>query len=68
MVIAMAVKGYVYNPGAARSTVPGEIVADLEELQLRLDVDTVRKWLQSGAELLDQEVIAALPSRPPPER
>ena len=68
MVITMAVKGYAYNPRAGRSEVPREIVADLEKLQLKLDVDTVRKWLQTGTELLDQEVLDAIASAASPKR
>jgi len=50
LVIGMAVKGYGYNPAAARSGVPNEIAGDLDELEIPLDSDTVRKWLRTAAE------------------
>ena len=55
LVIGMAVKGYTYKPGASKSPIPTEIADDLALLGISLDVDTVRKWLKAGAELLPPE-------------
>ena len=63
MVIAMAIDGYRYKPGAPKSPVPQEIVAALERLGLKLDIDTVRKWLKEGADLLDQQVITDIATK-----
>jgi hypothetical protein len=52
LVIGMAIKGYTYDPSAAKSDAPGEIVEDLAECGLEIDPDTVRKYLKMGAELL----------------
>jgi hypothetical protein len=52
LVIGMAVKGYTFNPTAARSTAVSEITSDLAELGLSISDDTVRKWLKEAAELL----------------
>jgi hypothetical protein len=57
LVIGMAVKGYSFQPRAARSHVPSEIAGDLEQLGIRLDVDTVRKYLKEGAELLPPDAV-----------
>ena len=65
MVIAMAIRGYGYDPRALKSDVPGEIVNDLAELGISLDGDTVRKHLRAGAELVDQ---GALNERAPKKR
>lgn len=56
MVIAMAIKGYSYDPKAKKSSKISEIVNDAEELGLMINADTVRKWLKEGAELLDQDI------------
>ena len=55
LVIGMAVGGYGYVPTANRSEQPAMIEADLARLGLSLDVDTIRKWLKRGAELLPPE-------------
>jgi hypothetical protein len=55
LVIGMAVKGFDYDPAAARSDVPTEIAAALDGLGIGIDVGTVRKWLAFGAELLPKE-------------
>lgn len=49
LVIGMAIKGYGYDPQAARSPCAGEIVADLENLGIAITDDTVRKWLKEAA-------------------
>jgi hypothetical protein len=55
LVIGMAVGGYGYNRSSAKSGVPQEIANDLALNGLRLDVDTVRKYLQQGSVLLPLE-------------
>jgi hypothetical protein len=52
LVIAMAIKGYGYNPSASKSDVPGKIVSDFSELGLNIDVGTVRKFLAQGRDLV----------------
>lgn len=52
LVIGMAVKGYSYDPDAKKNTSVSDIAADLAVLGLQLDVDTIRKYLKQGAELL----------------
>ncbi len=49
LVIGMAIKGYGYDPRAARSPSAGEIVADLQNLGIAITDDTVRKWLKEAA-------------------
>jgi hypothetical protein len=56
MIIAMAVKGYGFDPSSSRSNVVSEITSDLAQVGLLLSDDNVRKWLKEAAELL-----------PPPE-
>lgn len=55
LVITMAVVGYKYAPNSKRNEAVGEIVKDAESLGLKIDADTVRKWLRRGAELLPNE-------------
>jgi hypothetical protein len=57
LVIGMAVKGYSFQPRAARSPIAPEIAGDLEQLGIALDVDTVRKYLKEGAELLPPNAV-----------
>lgn len=52
LIIGMAVAGYRYDPSARRSAVSAEIASDLAKLGIPLNDDTVRKWLQEGAEHL----------------
>ncbi len=58
MIIALAIKGYGYQPKAERSTTPAEIESDMHTLGLGINIDTIRKHLKSGAALLDDEVLA----------
>lgn len=53
MVIAMAQK-YDYDHKANKSGVPLKIVTDIEKLGLKLNIDTVRNWLDKSSNLLDQ--------------
>jgi hypothetical protein len=46
----MAVAGYGYNPKDVRSGIVTEIQGDLERNGIRLDSDTVRKWLRAAVE------------------
>jgi hypothetical protein len=50
IIIGMAVKGYSYDPGASRSTVPKEVADDLAALGVGVSDDTVRKYLKEAAE------------------
>ncbi len=43
---------YKYDPRASRNEAVAEIASDLAKLGVALDVDTVRKRLREGAELL----------------
>jgi hypothetical protein len=56
LVIGMAEAGYKYDPSAAKSDVPGKIVSDLLMLGLKIDVGTVRKYLEQGLELLPGDI------------
>ena len=57
LVIGLAVKGYGFQPRAARSQVPSEIAGDLDQLGIGLDADTVRKYLKEGTELLPPDAV-----------
>src|SRR5205814_10371881 len=50
LVIGMAIQGYKYDPIAKRSDIPNEIARDLQALGLKIDDDTVRKWLRLAAD------------------
>ena len=52
LVIGMATEGYRYNPAAARNPATKDIADDLARAGVPLDPDTVRHWLQEGAEIL----------------
>jgi hypothetical protein len=52
LIIAMAVKGYGFNPAAKRSDSIKDIVSDIEKCGLSLSDDTVRRYLRDGVELL----------------
>ena len=52
LVIGMAMKGYSYNPLAARNDATSDIAGDLNLLGIGLDPDTIRKYLKEGTELL----------------
>ncbi|MFN4266001.1 MAG: hypothetical protein ACK4F8_09690 [Aquabacterium sp.] len=50
LVIGMAVKCYVYDPKASKSTTPKEIADDLAGLGISITDDTVRKYLKEAAQ------------------
>jgi hypothetical protein len=56
LVIGMAIGGYAYDPKRNRSGVPAEISNDLESKGLGLDLKTIRKYLDEGADLVPPEV------------
>lgn len=58
LVVGMAVRGYRYDPEAARNDAPGEIAGDLASLGIEVTDDTVRKWLKEAA-------ATVLPKTPP---
>ncbi len=49
LVIGMAMKGYTYDPSAAKSTAIKEIADDLNYLGMSITDDTVRKYLKQAA-------------------
>jgi hypothetical protein len=55
MIIGLAVKGYGYDPKAARSTIVPDIVSDLELAGVPVGDDTVRKYLREAAEYLPRD-------------
>ena len=57
MIIAMAMKGYRYEPKAERSTIPSEIESDMNLLGVGINLETIRKHLRNGSALLDDEVL-----------
>lgn len=57
MVIAMAIKGYSFNPADARSATIAEVVSDAERLGLSISRDTVRKHLKAAVDLLPPEAL-----------
>lgn len=50
LVIGMAVRGYGYDPQAARNSATTEIAKDLEGLGMPIDSDTVKKWLNEAVD------------------
>lgn len=52
IVLGMAIKGYSYDPKASRNPTAKEVASDLSLIGLRLDEDTVRKYLAEATELL----------------
>jgi hypothetical protein len=55
LLLAMAVKKYHYRPAALRNSATTRIASDLVELGLRLDEDTIRKYLTEAKELLPRD-------------
>lgn len=52
MIIAMAIKGYSYNPAVGRSPTANEISQDMHALQLSCTDDTIRKMLNAAKDYL----------------
>jgi hypothetical protein len=57
LIIALAVKGYGYDPKAERSKIPSEIESDMNLLGVGINLETIRKHLRSGSALLDDEAL-----------
>jgi hypothetical protein len=57
MIIALAIKGYGYDPSAERSAIPSEIESDMNLLGVGINLETIRKYLRTGSALLDDEVL-----------
>jgi hypothetical protein len=57
LIIAMAIKGYSYDPKAKRGDRINEIVSDLENCGVPLSDDTVRRYLREAIDLLPPEEI-----------
>lgn len=57
ILIGMAMKGYGFDPAAARSQTPKEITDDMAKLGLIVTDDTVRKYLKQAADTV-------LPAKP----
>ena len=52
MVVGMAMRKYGYNPAAKKSETASQIAQDLEQVDLSLDPDTIRKMLRIASELI----------------
>lgn len=55
LVAAMAVRGYRFNPDAARNPATKDIQDDLELLGIGLDQKTILKWLRESTNLISAE-------------
>lgn len=56
LVLGMAMAKYGYNPKAAKSPTAKKIASDLLEKGIKLDEDTIRKWLKESAEFMPDEM------------
>lgn len=56
LVIGMAIDGYGYDPKASRSPIPKQIAGHLLQHGIRMDDDTVRKWLNQAKENYSPEL------------
>jgi hypothetical protein len=52
IIAAMAVRKYRYNPNALKNAATQNIADDVQEVRLRLDVDTVRKYVAEAGRFL----------------
>lgn len=59
IVAAMSIKGYRFNPEAARNPATKDIQDDLELLGIGLDQKTILKWLRESAKLISPENFGA---------
>lgn len=57
LVIGMAVRGYKFDPRQKRNDATSDIFSDLDHLDIRLDRDTILKWLREGAKLLSPNAL-----------
>ncbi len=48
MLYAMAVSGYGWDPTAGKSVITAQIVEDVAKADMKIDVDTVRKYLKAA--------------------
>jgi hypothetical protein len=53
LILGMAMRKYGYKPNSMRNDVAKLIYSDLNGLELKLDEDTIRKWLRESAEAQD---------------
>lgn len=56
LILGMAIKGYGYDPKATKSTGVSEIASDLQLIGLKLNDDTVRKYLNEAKALFSGEL------------
>lgn len=54
LIAGMAIRGYAYDPKAAKNAAIGDIESDLQLLGVRLDQDTIRKWVQEAVSYVDE--------------
>jgi hypothetical protein len=55
MIIAMAVDGYRYKIDSERSAIPTKIADALDQMGISLDLDTIRKYLKEGRDILPKD-------------
>jgi hypothetical protein len=55
LVATMAVKGYSFDPNAARNDSTSEIQSDADLLGLELDQKTILKWLRKACKLIPED-------------
>lgn len=58
LIAGMAIKGYRFDPSAAKSEAVKEICRDLEELNIPVSDDTIRKWLHEACAQIDWDTLA----------
>lgn len=56
LVAAMAVRGYMFKPDAARNPATKDIQDDLELLGIGLDQKTILKWLRESTNLISPDI------------
>lgn len=55
ILLAIAVKKFRHNPAASKNSSTNNIVSAVEELGMKINEETVRKWLKDAADTLDGE-------------
>lgn len=53
LIAAMAIRGYRFDPKAARNQATSDIQSDLDHCGLPLDQKTILKWLREASELIE---------------